>query len=59
MREPEQAKLRSTNVKAKPERSAPRRMTSEAKKFLIQEILKRNSRNKPLVISRELNYVEH
>ena len=49
---------RSTNVKAKPERSAPKRTIDEATetfkvskaKFKISE---------PLVISRELNYVEH
>ncbi len=49
----QEAKFRSTNVKAKPERSAPRRVTSEAEKFLEKEILKRNSRNEPLGISRE------
>ena len=40
-------------MKAKPERSAPRRVTSEAEKFLEKEILKRNSRNEPLGISRQ------
>ena len=39
------------NLKVK--RNPPRRVTSEAEKFLEKEILKRNSRNEPLGISRE------
>ena len=35
------------------ERNPPRRVTSEAEKFLEKEILKRNSRNEPLGISRQ------
>ena len=36
----------------KSERNPPRRVTSEAEKFLEKEILKRNSRNEPLGILR-------
>ena len=39
----------------KSKRNPPRRVTSEAEKFLEKEILKRNSRNEPLGISRERN----
>ena len=40
---------------SKAKRNPPRRVTSEAEKFLEKEILKRNSRNEPLGISRQRN----